>query len=102
MSFWYRSDGSTYTRWGQGGGLTVERFLVGHVIDKEDAHRAAVVCSCDRTEAFLTGRVPNLQFHSLAIQLDGANFEIDSDRGDERRGEGVFAESQETARLSDT
>lgn len=78
----------------------MERPLVGHVIDEENTHRAAVVCSCDGTEAFLTGRVPDLQFHSLAIQLDGADLEIDSDRSDERWGEGVFAESQKTARLA--
>lgn len=78
----------------------MERSLVGHVIDKKDAHRAAVVCSCDGTEAFLARRVPDLQFHSLAVQLDSADFKVDSDRGDERRGKGVFAEPQETAGLA--
>lgn len=78
----------------------MERSLIGHVVDKENAHRAAVVCSCDGTEAFLARGVPDLQFHSLSIQLDGADFKIDSDRGDERRGERVFAEPQETARLA--
>lgn len=34
--------------------------------------------SCDGSEAFLTGRVPNLQFDSFPIQVDGSYFEINA------------------------
>ena len=39
----------------------------------------------------------NLELHGLALELDGANLEVDADGGDERGREGVFTESQQTA-----
>jgi hypothetical protein len=43
-------------------GRTVKAALVRHVVDKEDAHGAAVVGGGDGPEALLAGRVPDLQF----------------------------------------
>ena len=35
---------------------------------------AAIVAACDCPKALLSGRIPNLQLDSLAVQLDSANF----------------------------
>jgi hypothetical protein len=45
----------------------------------------------------LSCRIPDLQFDSLPIQLDGPDLEINPDCGDKGRREGVFAESQKAA-----
>jgi hypothetical protein len=42
-----------------------------------------------------------LQFHALAVQLDGADLEVYADGRDEGRCEGVFAEAEEAAGLAD-
>jgi hypothetical protein len=51
-----------------------ERFFIRHVVDDDDAVRAAVVTARDRAEALLPRRVPDLQLDRLAVQLDGADF----------------------------
>jgi hypothetical protein len=38
-----------------------------------------------------------LQLHPLAVQLDGSYLEVDADSGNERWGEGVFAEPKQAA-----
>ena len=48
----------------------------------------------------MSSGVPYLQLHTLAVKLDRADLEVDSDGGNERRSEGVFAEAQQTARLA--
>lgn len=75
----------------------MEGSLIGHIVNKEDSHCTTVVCRCDGAETFLARCVPNLEFHSLAVQLDCADLKINSDGGNEGGGEGVLAESQETA-----
>jgi hypothetical protein len=80
---------------------TVEASLVCHIVDEQDAHGAAVVGGSNGAETLLAGRVPYLQLDTLAVKLDGADLEVDADGGDEGRGEGVFAEAQQTARLAD-
>ena len=37
---------------------------------------------CDGSEALLTGRVPDLQFHLLPVYLETSNFKVDADRRD--------------------
>jgi hypothetical protein len=44
----------------------------------------------------------DLQLDPLALKLDGADLEVDSDSGDEGRRPGVVAEPEEQAGLSDT
>lgn len=66
--------------------LTLEGSLIGHIVDEEDSHRTTVVCRCDGAEPFLACCVPYLEFHSLAVQLDCADLEIDSDGGNEGGG----------------
>jgi hypothetical protein len=80
---------------------TVEGALVCGVIDEQDAHGATVVGRGDGTETLLTGRIPDLELDSLAIELNRADLEVDADRRNEGRGEGILAEAQETARLAD-
>lgn len=81
--------------------LTVKGALICNIVDQKYAHGASVVCSCDRPEALLPGCVPYLQFYTLAVQFDGANFEVYSYGCDEGGCEGVFAEAEETARFAD-
>lgn len=80
---------------------TVEGALIGDVVYEEDAHGTAVVGGGDGTEALLAGGVPDLQLNALSIELNGPDLEVDADSGDEGRGEGVFAEAQQAARLAD-
>jgi len=48
----------------------------------------------------LTRRIPDLELDALAVQLDGADLEVDADRGDEGWRERVLAEAQQAARLA--
>lgn len=80
---------------------TVKTLLVRHVVNEEDSHCAAVVGCCDCSEALLACRVPYLQFYALAVEVDGADFEVDADGCDEGRGETVFAEAEEAAGFAD-
>lgn len=41
-----------------------------------------------------------MQFDALAVEVDGANLEVDADRCDEGGGEAVFAEAEEAARFA--
>jgi hypothetical protein len=79
---------------------TVEAPRVGNIIDQQNAHSAPVVGSGNSPEALLAGRVPYLQLHALAVELDGADLEVDADGGDEGGGKRVFAEPQQTARFA--
>ena len=52
----------------------VERLHHRHVVDYDDAMRAAAIAAGDRPEAFLPRRVPDLQLDRLALQLDRPDF----------------------------
>jgi len=80
---------------------TVEALLIRHVVHQQDTHGASVVSGGDGAEALLTRGVPYLQLNALAVQLNRADLEIDTDSGDEGGREGVFAETQQTAGLAD-
>ena len=79
---------------------TVETPLVGDIIHQQDAHGAAIVGGGDGAEALLARGVPYLQLDSLAVELDGADLEVDAEGGDEGGGEGVLAEAQQAAGLA--
>jgi hypothetical protein len=72
---------------------TVEAPLVRHVIDQQYAHGTPVIRRRDGPEALLAGRVPDLQLHALAVELNGPDLEVDANRGDEGRRERVFAKA---------
>ena len=80
---------------------TVETLLICDVVYKQNAHGTSVVSSCDGAETLLSCGIPYLQLHALAVKLDRANLEVDSDGGNEGGSEGVFAEAQQTARFAD-
>jgi hypothetical protein len=80
--------------------LTVERPLVCDIINQENAHCASVVGSGDRPEPLLSGCIPYLQLHTLAIQFNCADFEVDTDRGDEGWCERVLTEAEKAARFT--
>ena len=67
------------------------------VVDQQNAHSASVVGRGDGPETLLPGGIPYLQLHALAVELDGADFEVDADGGDERGRERVLTEAQQTA-----
>ena len=75
--------------------------MIRDVVYQQDTHGTSVVSSCDGAEALLSGGIPYLQLHALAIQLNRADLEVDSDGGNEGGSEGVFAETQQTARFAD-
>jgi hypothetical protein len=75
----------------------VKGFVVGDVVDDDDAVGAAVVRGGDGAEALLSGGVPNLELDCLAVELDGTNLEVDADGGDIRFRVGVVGESEEKA-----
>jgi hypothetical protein len=77
--------------------LTIEGSLVGDIVDEKDTHRAAIIGRRDGAEALLASSIPDLELHALAIELNGANLEVDANSGDEGRGEGVLAETQQAA-----
>lgn len=85
---------------GQEGRHTVEGAFIRDVVDEQDAHGTPVVGGSDGAEALLPCRIPDLQLHPLAVQLDGPDLEVDADGRDERRRERVLAEAQQAARLA--
>jgi hypothetical protein len=63
---------------------TLEAPLIRNIVHQQNTHGAAVVCRRDCTEALLPRCVPYLQLHALAVELNGADLEVDADGGDER------------------
>jgi hypothetical protein len=80
---------------------TVETLLIRHIVDQQNTHGTTVVSGSDGAEALLASGIPDLQLDALVVELDGADLEVNADGGDERGGEAVFAESQQTARFAD-
>ena len=74
-----------------------KRLLVGNIEHEQDAHRTTVVGGGDGAETLLTRRVPDLQLDALAIQLNGADLEVNADGGDERGRPGIIAEAEQQA-----
>lgn len=89
-------------RHNEGRRRTVEALLIGDVVDQENAHGSSVVSRGDGPESLLACRVPYLQLDALSVQLYRANLEVDTDGGDERRSERVFAEAQQAAGFANT
>lgn len=79
------------------GTRTIKGPLVGNIVDQQDAHGATVVGGSNGAEALLAGGIPDLQLYALAIELNGPDLEVDSDRGDERGRKGVLTEPKKTA-----
>ena len=63
-------------------GDVVERFLVRHVVGENDSHRSAIECVRYRPKAFVTGRVPYLEFDLTLSQSNRLRFEVDADRAE--------------------
>lgn len=56
----------------------VKSGLLRAVVDQNDAHCALVVCLSDCAEPFLPRRVPYLQLHSLVLNINRLDLEVDS------------------------
>ena len=57
-----------------------EALPVGHIVYQQNTHGTAVVRLCNSAKAFLTCRIPDLQFDSLAIHFNCTDLEINSNR----------------------
>ena len=79
----------------------IERPPVRDVVDEHDALRAPKIGPRDGPELLLARRVPDLQLHPPPVQIHGLDLEIDADRRDERRGEGVVRVAQQQRGLAD-
>jgi len=80
----------------------IERFLVGDVVNNNDAVSSAVITGCNGSKSFLSCCVPNLQLDCLSLEFDGADFEVDSDGGDVALCVSVVGESKQKTRLAHT
>lgn len=52
----------------------LEGFAIGHIVHNDDALGSAVVTGGQSAEAFLPGRVPDLQLNVLVVMLDILQF----------------------------
>jgi hypothetical protein len=96
---------------------TIKRTFIGDIVDEKNSHCTAIISGCYRTEAFLASSIPlqrlldvqmqdaqsyDLQLDTLAIELYGPNFEVDSNSRDERRCPCIITEAQQKTGLADT
>ena len=79
----------------------LEALLGAHVEHDHDTVGALVVGVGYGAVAFLSSRVPNLQLDGVLVDLEGAEAEVNSDRGDVVVVEAVVSESDQQAGLSD-
>lgn len=63
--------------------LTIETLLICNIIHQQNPHRTSVICRRDGSETFLTSCVPYLQLHSLSIEINRSDLEVDTYRRDE-------------------
>ena len=75
--------------------------MLADVVDEEGANSAAVVGGGDSSVAFLTRGVPDLSFDGLAVDLDAAGCEFDTDGGFAVEIEFVAGEAREEVGFSD-
>ena len=59
-----------------------------------------LITKTSKKASFSSHRVPNLQLDGLAVELDGADLEVDADGRDVGLGVGVVGEPKEQTRLS--
>jgi hypothetical protein len=52
----------------------VEGFSISHVVNNDNAVGATVVRRGNGPEAFLPGRVPNLELDGFCVKLNGTDF----------------------------
>lgn len=76
--------------------------LVSDVVDQEDPICTAVIGRSYRAKAFLTCRVPDLKLDPFTVQVNGLDLEVDSNRSNESRREGIVRKSEQQAGFSDT
>ena len=82
--------------------LTVERSFIRNIVNKENTHCPAVVGGSNCPKSLLAGGIPYLKLYSFSIEVYCSDLEVDANGRDEGWGEGVFAETEETARFTDT
>ena len=60
-----------------------EGLSISDIVGDNYAVRSLVVAGSNSLEAFLTSCIPNLEFDCLLINIDGSDFEVDTDCGHE-------------------
>lgn len=73
----------------------LEGLHVSDVVHDDDSVSTLIVRRSDGFESFLTSSVPDLELHSLALDIEGSNFEVDSNRGQEAIIEDIVGETEE-------
>jgi len=73
----------------------VEGFVVGNVVNDDDAVSTAVVRGSNCAETLLAGGVPNLELDGLAVELNGTDLKVNSNGGDVRFRVGIISKSEE-------
>lgn len=61
----------------------LEGLAVGDVVNQDDSVGTLVVGGGNGFESLLSSGVPDLEFDGAAVQVEGANLEVDSDGGEE-------------------
>ena len=79
-----------------------EGVTISDVVSDDDSVHTTEVARSDGLEAVLADRIPDLELDGLAVDLDGADFEVDSNGGHEVLMEDVVGETQQQRRLTDT
>ena len=79
-----------------------ERVPIGQVIGDNDTVRTSIIARRDSLETILTSGIPNLQLDGLAIDLDRADLEVDTNGRHEAIMEDIISESEQQRRLADT
>ena len=75
-------------------GNVIKGLGIGDVVDEHDTHGATVVAGGDGVEPLLPSRVPDLKLYLLPPQLDGFDFEVNSNCGDKCCVKCVLGESE--------
>lgn len=76
-------------------------LVLADVVDEQRSDSAAVVCARDGAVALLAGRVPDLGFDGLVVDLDAAGGKLDADGGLAVEIEFVAGESREQVGFAD-
>ena len=78
------------------------RLLVGDIVGNNDSVGTLVVGSSDGLEALLASGIPDLELDLLGVNLDGLDFEVDSDGRHEVVCEGVVSETDQEGGFTHT
>ena len=80
----------------------LEGLFISDIINQQDTHRTTIIRGGNGTETFLASGIPNLEFNTLPVEVNGLDFEIDTNGSNKGGGEGIVGETKEETRLTNT